>query len=153
MSELFSFKGKEICVKLFIVGNSFITQGWFKVSFHRRLNSWWKWKCSSLSHVRLFSTLWTLACQAPLTMGFSRQEYWSGLPCPPPGGLPDSGIEPHLFCISRRFFTTSAPWEARKATDFSVTNSFFLLCPLSQDSFFPQENNPINSPFSKIYNQ
>ena len=48
----------------------------------------------SLSHVRLFETLWTVAHQAPLFMGFSRQEYWSGLPFPPPGDLPDSGIEP-----------------------------------------------------------
>ena len=39
-------------------------------------------------------TLWTVACQAPLSMEFSRQEYWSGLPCPPPGDLPDPGIEP-----------------------------------------------------------
>ena len=38
-------------------------------------------------------TLWTVACQAPLSMGFSRQEYSSGLPCPPPGDLPDPGIE------------------------------------------------------------
>ena len=48
----------------------------------------------SLSHVRLFATPWTVACQAPLSMGFSRQEYWSGLPCPTPGDLPDAGIEP-----------------------------------------------------------
>ena len=48
----------------------------------------------SLSHVRLFVTPWTIACKAPLTMGFSRQEYWSGLPCPPPGDLPDPGIKP-----------------------------------------------------------
>ena len=40
------------------------------------------------------ATLWTVARQAPLSMGFSRQEYWSGLPCPPPGDLPDLGIEP-----------------------------------------------------------
>ena len=40
------------------------------------------------------ATPWTLACQAPLSMGFSRQEYWSGLPCPPPGDLPDPGIKP-----------------------------------------------------------
>ena len=40
------------------------------------------------------TTLWTAAYQAPLSMGFSRQEYWSGLPCPSPGHLPDSGIEP-----------------------------------------------------------
>ena len=45
-------------------------------------------------HVRLFATLWAVAHQAPLSMGFSRQEYWSGLPCPPPRGLPDPGIEP-----------------------------------------------------------
>ena len=46
------------------------------------------------NRVQLFATLWTVACQAPLSMGFSRQEYWSGLPCPPPGDLPDPGIEP-----------------------------------------------------------
>ena len=40
------------------------------------------------------ATPWTVACQAPLSMGFSRQEYWSGLPCPSPGDLPDPGIEP-----------------------------------------------------------
>ena len=48
----------------------------------------------SLSHVRLFVTPWTVAYQAPPSMGFSREEYWSGLPFPSPGGLPDPGIEP-----------------------------------------------------------
>ena len=47
-----------------------------------------------LSHVPLFVTAWTAAHQVPLCMGFSRQENWSGLPCPPPGELPDPGIEP-----------------------------------------------------------
>ena len=47
-----------------------------------------------LSRVRLFATPWTASLQAPLSMGFSRQEYWSGLPCPPPGDRPDPGIEP-----------------------------------------------------------
>ena len=47
-----------------------------------------------LSRVRLFATPWTVARQAPLSMGFSRQEYWSGLPFPPPEDLPDPGIEP-----------------------------------------------------------
>ena len=42
----------------------------------------------------LFPTLWIVACQASLSMGFSRQEYWSGLPCPPPGDLLDPGIKP-----------------------------------------------------------
>ena len=48
---------------------------------------------SRFSHVRLFATPWTVVHQAPLSMGFSRQEYWSGLPCPPPGDLPHSGAE------------------------------------------------------------
>ena len=46
------------------------------------------------SRVRLLATLWTAARQAPLSLGFSRQECWSGSPCPPPGDLPDPGIEP-----------------------------------------------------------
>ena len=50
-----------------------------------------------LSHVRLFVTPWTVALQAPLSMGFSRQEYRGGLPCPPPGDLPDPGVEPVSF--------------------------------------------------------
>ena len=48
---------------------------------------------SHFSRVQLFATLWTVAHQAPLFMGFSRQEYWRGLPCPPPEDLPDPGIE------------------------------------------------------------
>ena len=48
----------------------------------------------SLSCVRLFETLWTVARQAPLSIGFSRQEYWSGLPFPSPGDFPNPGIEP-----------------------------------------------------------
>ena len=49
---------------------------------------------SHFSRVLLFVTPWTISCQAPLSMRFSRQEYWSGLPCPPPEDLPDPGIEP-----------------------------------------------------------
>ena len=47
-----------------------------------------------LSHVQLFATSWTIACQAPLSVGFSRQGYWSGFPCPPPGDLPKPRIKP-----------------------------------------------------------
>ena len=50
--------------------------------------------CAVLSRVQLFVTPWTTALQAPLSVGFSRQEYWSGLPFPTPGDLPNSGIEP-----------------------------------------------------------
>ena len=56
------------------------------------------------SRVPLFSTLWTVACQAPLSLGFSRQEYWSGLPCPLPGDLLDPGIEPGSPALAGRFF-------------------------------------------------
>ena len=62
-----------------------------------------------LSHVRLFPTPWTIACQAPPSMGFSRQEYWSGLPRPPPEDLSDTGIEPTSpVCpiLADGFFTT-----------------------------------------------
>ena len=50
--------------------------------------------CQWLSHVHLFATPWTVARPAPLSVGFSRREYWSGLPCPPPGDLPTPEIEP-----------------------------------------------------------
>ena len=62
-----------------------------------------------LQRVQLFATPWTVARQAPLSMGFSRQEYWSGLPCPPSGDLPDPGIEPASLtssALAGGFFTT-----------------------------------------------
>ena len=67
------------------------------------------------SPVWLFATLSTAAHQAPVSMGFSKQEYWSGLPCPPPGDLLDPGIELESLmspALAGRFFTTSATWEA-----------------------------------------
>ena len=70
---------------------------------------------SHFNHVQLFATLWTIGLQAPLSIGFSRKEYWSGLPCPPPGDLTDPGIE-HVSLMSPSlaggFFTTKATWEA-----------------------------------------
>ena len=70
-----------------------------------------------LSHVWLFATPWTVAQQAPLSMGFSRQEYWSGLPCPPPGDLPVPGIEPRSPRIAGGFFTS---WATREAYCYVV---------------------------------
>ena len=61
-----------------------------------------------LSHVQLFVTPWTVACQAPMSMKFSRQKYWSGLPYPSLGDLPDPRIESVLPALVGRFFTTSA---------------------------------------------
>ena len=65
-----------------------------------------------LSHVQLFETPRTLDRQAPLSLGFSRQEYWSGMPFPPPGDLPNSEIEPESLAapaLAGRFFTAAPP--------------------------------------------
>ena len=67
---------------------------------------------SRFSHVRLLATPWTVAHQAPLSMGFSRQEFWGGLPCPPPGDLPDPGMEtasPVAPALTGRLFSTESP--------------------------------------------
>ena len=63
---------------------------------------------SCFSCIQLFETLWTVAPQVPLSLGFSGQEYWSGLPCPSPGDFPDPGLEPASFtsyALASRFFT------------------------------------------------
>ena len=62
---------------------------------------------TKLSRVRLFETPWTVALQAPLSVGFPRQEYWSGLPFPSPEDLPGPGIEPLSPALAGRFFTLS----------------------------------------------
>ena len=62
-----------------------------------------------LSHDWLFRTLWMVACQCPLPPEFSRQEYWSGLPFPPPGDLPDPGFKPASPALAGGFFTTAPP--------------------------------------------
>ena len=67
---------------------------------------------SHFSHVQLFATPWTVACQAPPSMGFPRQEYWSGLPFPSPGGLPNPRIKPVSSTLAGRFFTI---WTSRGA--------------------------------------
>ena len=64
-----------------------------------------------LGHVQHFVTLWTVAHQVPLSMGLSEKEYWSGLPFPPPGDLPDPGIEPESPGLAGGFFTTWDMWE------------------------------------------
>ena len=62
-----------------------------------------------LSRVRLFATPWTVAYQDSLSMGFSRQEYWSGLPFPSPGDLPDPGIEPRSPALQADALTSEPP--------------------------------------------
>ena len=73
---------------------------------------------SHFSRVQLLAILWTVARQAPPSMGFSRQEYWSGLPCTSPGDLPDPGIKPVSLMsptLAGEFFTLAPPG---KPTDF-----------------------------------
>ena len=85
-----------------------------------------------LSCVRLSVTLWTVACQAPLSMELSRQKYWSGLPCPPPGHLPDPGIKSISLespALVGGFFTTEPPGKPFPLTLISnVPFSPVLLC-------------------------
>ena len=83
------------------------------------MQKWFKCPCMHMccrfSHVWLFGTLGTVTHQAPLPMGFSGQEYWSQLPLPPAGDLPDPGIKPESLmspAFSGSFFTTSTTWEA-----------------------------------------
>ena len=79
---------------------------------------------SHFSHVRVFVTPWTVAHQAPLSMGFSRQEYWRGLP---PAGHPDPGIEPPFLmspALAGRFFTTSDTWKALQLHEVPRTVKF-----------------------------
>ena len=70
---------------------------------------------SRFSHVQLFVTPGSVALQPTLSMGFSWQDYWSGLPCPPPEDLPNPGIKPTSLvspALAGSFFTTNATWEA-----------------------------------------
>ena len=74
---------------------------------------------SCFSHVQVFATLWIVVHQAPLSVVFSQQEYWSGLPRPPPGDLLNPGIEPKSLMspvLAAGFFTTSTTWEAQHVT-------------------------------------
>ena len=71
-------------------------------------------KAKLLSHIRLFATPWTVAPQAPPSMGFSRQEYWSGLPFPSPGDLPDPGIKPRSPALQADTLTSEPPGKSSK---------------------------------------
>ena len=82
------------------------------------------------SRVRFCVILWTVACQAPLSMGLSQQEYWSGLPCPPPGDLPHPRMEPaSLTCpaLAGGFITSSGIWEFPPFSPLEKCNKNLLL--------------------------
>ena len=85
---------------------------------------------SRFSLARLFIALLTIARQAPLSMGFSRQEYWTGLPCPSPGDLLDPGVKPKSLpspTWEGGFFTTSATWEDLQEVDSYQALIFALI--------------------------
>ena len=98
---------------------------------------------SRFSHVQLFMNPWTVACQAPLSTRFPRQEYWNGLLCSPPGDLPDPGIEPASLlssALASRIFITSSTWEAHQLS--SVQFSRLVV----SDSLRPHESQHARPP-------
>ena len=82
---------------------------------------------SCFRHVWLFATLWTVAWQAPLSMGCFGQEYWSGLPFPPPGDLPEPGIEP-LSPVSPTLQVDSIPLSHQESPEkrIPILNTYFI---------------------------
>ena len=101
----------------------------------------WEFKCvcQSLSRVWLFATPWTAVCQAPLSMRFSRQEYWSGLPRPSPGDLPNPGIEPRSPALQ----ADSTSWATREVS--SSTGFYFSNFCGTLQVLFPSCNHPVLS--------
>ena len=83
-----------------------------------------KVKVKSLSRVWLFATLWAVARQAPPSMGFSRQEYWSGLPLSSPGDLPDPGIEPRSPALKSDSLPSEPPGKPLRSVGASVCVDF-----------------------------
>ena len=102
-----------------------IKQGLYQFSCRVERNDSWKYLGAGvLSRVWLFATPWTVAHQAPLSMEFSRQKYWSELPFPTPGDLPDSVIEPRSSAspvLAGRFFTTAPPGKTDGTVNFYKT--------------------------------
>ena len=85
----------------------------------------------------------TVARQAPVSMGFCRQEYWSGLPCPPPGDLPDPEIKSASLkspALAGRFFTTNATWEAPKGD--TVTAQHLVWSWIMESMPWEEESSP-----------
>ena len=81
------------------------------------------WKWNLISCVRLFATLWTVACQAPLSMEFSRQKYWSGLPFPSPRDLPDPEIEPRSPALQADSLPSQPPGKLKKTGKTQISDS------------------------------
>ena len=103
---------------------------------------------SCFSHVQLFETLWTVTHQTPLTIEFSRQEYWNGLPCPPPGDVPSTGIKLeslNSLALTGVFFTTSTTWKTQ--CENAAAAKSLQSCPILCD---PRDGSPPGSPVPGI---
>ena len=99
-----------------------------------------------LSHVQLSGTSWTVALQAPLSMGFPRHEYCSGLPFLSPGDLPHSGIEPMSPALTGVFFTAEPPGTPLKYVKCSNPKCAAPVCPLlNQENYFGTPEGPCAS--------
>ena len=84
---------------------------------------------SWFSRVRLCATLWTVACQVPLSIGFSRQEYWSGLPCPSPGYLLNPGIKPRSPAFQVDSLPAELPGKSLNIIERKKESEVAQLCP------------------------
>ena len=122
-----------------------------------------KVKVKSLSHVQLFATSWTVACQAPPSMGFSRQDYWSGLPFPSPGNFPDTGIKPRQesekvglkLSIQKTKILASSPiasWQIDGRIMETVTDFIFLGSKITACGDCSHEIKTL-APWKKSYDQ
>ena len=101
-----------------------------------RSSLWTACILSRFSHIQLFVTLWTIALQAPLSMGFSRQEYWSGFPCPPPGDRPNPGMEP-VSPAAPALQADSLPLSIREAPVWPSPGLFLQPCPKGPPGLLP----------------
>ena len=106
---------------------------------------------SCFSRVQFFATPWIVAHQVPLSMGFFRQEYWSGLLCPPPGDLPDPGVKPTSLmspALAGGFFTASInhlPWKTSRMLIFIVESASQHTILQHPSSGFPSQNKSLKS--------
>ena len=113
------------------VSGFFFPRMWFQTIWYLLAHHLHVCVFSCFSCVWLFVTPWTVALQAPLSMGFSRQAYWSELLCPPPGDLPNPGIEPASPAVAGEFFTHWASWEACSSSDMTA---FLKVLPIPKNS-------------------
>ena len=91
-------------------------------------------KVKSLSCVQLFATPWTVAHQALPSMGFSKQEYWSGLPFPSPGDRPDPGIEPRSPALQADALSSEPPGKPESFTEIHIKQEYILFYILKQNN-------------------